>query len=165
MQLTRYSDYSLRVLMYLAVRPERLATIEEISSAYAISNAHLVKVVHELGQAGLLETTRGRGGGIRLARSPDAIRLGDVIRETEGPFALVECFTSSQSECRIEASCGLRSVLDEALAAFLAVLDRYTLADLVARRRQPLARLLLLEPTARASRTASLRAPPRRAPQ
>lgn len=144
MQLTRYTDYSLRVLIYLAVQPDLLATIEEISDAYGISRAHLTKVVHELGQAGFLETTRGRGGGIRLARPPEDIAIGDVVRHAEGPMALVECFDPATSHCRIEPACGLRSILDEALSAFMETLDRYTLADLVARRRKPLMQLLAL---------------------
>jgi Rrf2 family nitric oxide-sensitive transcriptional repressor len=84
MQLTRYSDFSLRVLMYLAVRSERLATIDEIAEAYGISRAHLMKVVHQLGRAGFLETTRGRGGGVQLARAPEEIGVGEVVRFTEG---------------------------------------------------------------------------------
>jgi Rrf2 family nitric oxide-sensitive transcriptional repressor len=142
MQLTRYSDYSLRVLIYLAVRPEQLATIEEISQAYGISKAHLMKVVHRLGRAGFLETVRGRGGGFQLARASEEINVGDVIRYTEDKMDLVECFDPETSHCRIEPVCGLRGVLEEALDAFLKTLDRYTLADLVARRRKPLDRLL-----------------------
>ena len=142
MQLTRYSDYSLRVLIYLAVRPDQLATIEEIAQAYGISKAHLMKVVHQMGRAGFLETVRGRGGGFRLGRAPEDIRVGDVIRYTEDKMDLVECFDPETSHCRIEPVCGLRGVLEEALDAFLKTLDRYTLADLVARRRKPLDRLL-----------------------
>jgi Rrf2 family nitric oxide-sensitive transcriptional repressor len=142
MQLTRYSDYSLRVLIYLAVRPDHLATIEEIAQAYGISKAHLMKVVHQMGRAGFLETVRGRGGGFRLARAPEDITVGDVIRYTEDKMDLVECFDPETSHCRIEPVCGLRGVLVEALDAFLKTLDRYTLADLVARRRKPLDRLL-----------------------
>jgi Rrf2 family nitric oxide-sensitive transcriptional repressor len=142
MQLTRYSDYSLRVLIYLAVRPDRLATIEEIAQAYGISRAHLMKVVHQMGRAGFLETVRGRGGGFRLARAPEDITVGDVIRYTEDKLDLVECFDPETSHCRIEPVCGLRGVLEEALDAFLKTLDRHTLADLVARRRRPLDRLL-----------------------
>ncbi len=142
MQLTRYSDYSLRVLIYLALDPERLVTIDDIARSYDISKAHLTKVVHQLGLRGYVETVRGRGGGVRLARRPQEIRVGDVVRSTEENMALVECFEPASSQCAIEAACGLRGVLQEALAAFLAVLDRYTLADLVARRRKPLARLL-----------------------
>jgi Rrf2 family nitric oxide-sensitive transcriptional repressor len=142
MQLTRYSDFSLRVLIYLAVETERLATIEEIARAYGISKAHLMKVVHQLGLCGFVETVRGRGGGLRLARPAQEIPLGAVVRATEGNLSLVECFDPARSECAIEPACGLRPVLREALDAFLAVLDRYTLADLVARRRAPLVRLL-----------------------
>jgi Rrf2 family nitric oxide-sensitive transcriptional repressor len=142
MRLTSYTDYSLRVLMYLAVRSEEVATIEAISRAYGISKAHLTKVVHELGRAGLVETTRGRGGGLRLARRPDDIGVGEVVRRTEEKMDLVECFDSETSQCRIEPACRLRGVLGEALDAFLTTLDRYTLADLVARRRKPLSDLL-----------------------
>lgn len=140
MQLTRYTDYSLRVLIYLAIHKEGLATIEEISEAYGISKAHLTKIVHQLGLAGYLETVRGRGGGLRLARPPEKIRIGDVVRETE-ETPLVECFDPKTSHCRIEPVCGLTAVLKEALQAFLRTLDGYTLADLVVRRREPLARL------------------------
>src|SRR5262245_14810720 len=140
-QLTRYSDYSLRVLIYLALDPERLVTIEDIARGYDISKAHLMKVVHQLGLRGYVETVRGRGGGLRLARPAEEIAVGDVLRSTEESMALVECFGPT-SGCAIEPACGLRPVLQEALAAFLAVLDGYTLADLVARRRKPLARLL-----------------------
>ena len=142
MQLTLYSDYSLRVLIYLAVAPERIATIEEVARSYDISKAHLTKVVHQLGRRGYVETLRGRRGGIRLARPPQEIGVGQVVRAMEENLALVECFDPAHSRCAIQTACGLRPVLDEALAAFLAVLDRYTLADLVARRRRPLARLL-----------------------
>lgn len=142
MQLTRYSDYSLRVLIYLAVRPDHLATIEEIAQAYGISRAHLMKVVHQMGRAGFLETVRGRGGGFQLAREPEDITVGDVIRYTEDKMVLAECFDPETSHCRIESVCGLRGVFEEALDAFLKTLDRYTLADLVARRRKPLDRLL-----------------------
>ena len=142
MQLTRYSDYSLRVLIFLAVEPGRLVTIEEIARGYDVSKAHLMKVVHQLGLRGYVETVRGRGGGLRLARPAEEIAVGDVLRSTEESMALVECFGPTSGGCAIEPACGLRPVLQEALAAFLAVLDAYTLADLVARRRKPLARLL-----------------------
>lgn len=142
MRLTRYSDYSLRVLMYLAVRPGQLATIEEISQAYGVSKAHLMKVVHELGRGGFLETTRGRGGGLRLARTPEEITVGAVIRQTEDKMDLVECFDPATNLCRIEPVCALHGVFAEALDSFLATLDGYTLADLVSRRRKPLLTLL-----------------------
>ena len=142
MRLTNYTDYSLRVLMYLAIRPERLVTIEEISEAYDISRAHLMKVVQDFGRAGFVETTRGRGGGIRLAQPPESITVGDVVRHTEDKTDLVECFDSATSTCRIQSICGLRGVLDEALDAFWSILDGRTLADVVARRRKPLMELL-----------------------
>jgi Rrf2 family nitric oxide-sensitive transcriptional repressor len=140
-QLTRYSDYSLRVLIYLALDPNRLVTIEDIARSYDISKTHLMKVVHQLGLAGYVETVRGRGGGLRLARPPEEIGVGELVRATEESMALAECFQPS-GRCAIEPACGLRPVLHEALAAFLAVLDRYTVADLVARRRKPLTELL-----------------------
>lgn len=142
MQLTRYSDYSLRVLIYLALHPERLVTIEEIARRYAISKAHLMKVVHQLGVRGYVETLRGRGGGLRLARSADRIVVGEVVRATEGDLELVDCFDPVTQRCVIQHACGLRPALAEALGAFFAVLDRYTLADLVTRRRKSLLRLL-----------------------
>jgi len=142
-QLTRYSDYSLRVLIYLALAPNRLVTIEDIARSYGISKAHLMKVVHQLGLAGYVETVRGRGGGLRLARPAEEIRVGEVVRSTEESMALAECFEAGTGQCAIEPVCGLRSVLHEALAAFLAVLDRYTIEDLVARRRKPLTRRLV----------------------
>lgn len=144
MHLTRYSDYSLRVLMYLGLRRNELATIDEISKAYGISRTHLMKVVHELGRAGYLETVRGRGGGLRLAQDLDAIRVGDVVRHTEASMDLVECFESKTNTCRIEPACALNGVFAEALEAFLATLDGYTLEDLVARRQKPLSELLSL---------------------
>jgi Rrf2 family nitric oxide-sensitive transcriptional repressor len=142
MKLTRYSDYSLRVLIYLAVRPEERATISAIADAYDISKAHLMKVVHELGRAGLVETVRGRGGGLRLARDPSQISVGDVVRSTEDVHELVECFDPEVNRCRIEPVCALHGALDEALEAFFKTLDGYTLADLVSRRRKPLLKLL-----------------------
>ena len=133
MQLTRYSDYSLRVLMYLAARTESLATIEEIATAYDISQGHVMKVIRGLVAEGFVESLRGRGGGVRLALPPEEIVLGDVVRATEENLALVECFSES-SRCRIERACGLQGVLGEALDAFLGVLDDYTLADILGNR-------------------------------
>lgn len=142
MRLTRYSDYSLRVLMYLAVHSGQVSTVADISGAYRISRAHLMKVVHELGRAGFIETTRGRGGGLRLTRALDRITVGEVLRKTEDRMDLVECFDPATSRCRIEPLCLLRGAVEEALDAFLTTLDGYTLADLVARRRRPLSQLL-----------------------
>jgi Rrf2 family nitric oxide-sensitive transcriptional repressor len=141
MRLTLYTDYSLRVLMYLGLKRDGLATIAEVSESYGISRNHLMKIVHQLGLLGYVETVRGKGGGIRLARPAGAINLGEVVRRMEEDLALVQCFDPVAAKCRIESACVLRSVLGEALGAFLAVLDRYTLADLIERPRA-LSRLL-----------------------
>lgn len=129
MRLTRYTDFAMRVLLYLGRQPERLSSIAEIARAYAISQNHLMKVVNDLVNAGYLESVRGRHGGIRLARPPSEINVGALIRHTEDSFDLVDC-----GSCLIAPACGLSSVLDEALLAFLRVLDGYSLADVLARR-------------------------------
>lgn len=130
MKLTNYSDYALRILIYLGLKKEKLSTITEISDCYHISRNHVVKIVHHLGQLGYLDTARGKYGGIRLARAPEMINIGEVIRHTETSMDLVECF-GEQNTCVICNSCVLRSIIAEALAAFMAVLDGYTLADLM----------------------------------
>lgn len=130
MRLTVYTDYSLRVLMYLAIPRTRLATISEIAGSYDVSRNHLMKVVYELGVAGYIETIRGQNGGMRLAKPPEAINLGEVIRRTEPDMALVPCFDPVNSVCVITPACKLRRALHRAREAFLAVLDEYTLADL-----------------------------------
>lgn len=130
MRLTRYTDYALRTLIYLGLNESRVSSIAEIARAYGISESHLTKVVHQLGRIGLVQTTRGRGGGLRLARPAAEIVVGAVVRQTEEDLALVECFANGA--CAITPSCRLRKALGEALAAFLEVLDRYTLADLLA---------------------------------
>lgn len=132
MRLTNFSDYALRVLLYAAARRDELITIEETAKVYGISKAHLMKVANQLTRAGYLKAVRGRSGGLSLAMRPNKIRLGDVVRATEPDFALVECF-GSDNQCRITPRCRLRGVLKEALGAFIATLDRYTLADLVLR--------------------------------
>lgn len=132
MQLTTFSDYSMRLMMMAAAHPDRLVTIEETANAYGISRAHLMKVANLLTRQGFLEAVRGRTGGLRLARPPEEIRLGALVRVTETDFAIVECFAVG-NKCRITAPCRLKGVLGEALEAFLAVLDRYTLADLALR--------------------------------
>jgi Rrf2 family nitric oxide-sensitive transcriptional repressor len=130
MRLTNFSDYALRVLMYAAARSDRLITIEETAEVYGISRAHLMKVANQLTRSGFLKATRGRTGGLALAKRPEKIRLGDVIRATEPDFALVECFTP-ESNCLITPRCRLKGVLKEALNSFVKTLDRYTLADLI----------------------------------
>ncbi|MGD0472355.1 MAG: Rrf2 family transcriptional regulator [Candidatus Velthaea sp.] len=140
MQLTRFSDYGLRTLIYLALRPDRLASIEEVATAYGISENHMTKVVHHLGQAGLIETLRGRNGGMRLARAANAIGIGDVVRATEPRIALVEC--QAGQSCVIKGACSLQTIMDEAQAATLGVLDRYTLADVAGSNTRSLARRL-----------------------
>lgn len=144
MQLTQHSDYSLRVLIFLAVMRDELATIPQIAEAYGISRAHLMKVVQELGQLGLVETVRGRGGGLRLALDPSEIRLGEVLRKTEERLDLVQCLSSQPDRCRIEPACRLKGALKEALEAFIQALNRYTLADIADGRAAPLRRLLQL---------------------
>lgn len=129
MRLTRYTDFALRVLLYLAREPGSQASIARIAQAYGVSQSHLMKVVSDLVGAGYVESVRGRGGGIRLARSPAEIMIGSLVRHTEEDFDLVDC-----GSCLIAPACGLTSMFDEALAAFMAVLDSYSLADAMARK-------------------------------
>jgi len=131
MKLTTFSDYTLRVLMYLALSRERLATIPEIAAAYDISENHLMKVVHQLARAGVIESVRGKGGGIRLAREPGDIRIGQIVRASEGAAPIVECMSDEEANCRIAPVCRLTAVLSRAFEALYAALDDYTLADLV----------------------------------
>lgn len=131
MELSRFSDYSLRVLMYAAAQGEGKVTLSELASVYRISQHHLVKVVRHLGKLGYLENKRGRGGGIRLGRAAEEILVGEVIRQTETHFDLTECFDARNVGCRLSPACRLKGVLQEACEAFLGVLDVYTLGDLV----------------------------------
>jgi len=144
MRLTTFTDYSLRVLMYLAAAPGRRPTIGEIARAFDVSENHLMKVVHALGKAGLLANVRGRGGGLGLARAPHAISIGAVVRATEGEAVPAECFDDAANTCDLARVCRLRGVLAEAVAAFHAVLDRYSLADLAANR-QALVRVMRID--------------------
>lgn len=130
MRLTLFTDYSLRLLMFAASHRERLVTIEETARTFGISRTHLMKVANLLTSEGYLEAVRGRSGGLRLVKDPQDICLGDVIRVTEPDFALVECFDRT-NHCRITPRCRLRGVVSDALAAFLEVFDRHTLADLM----------------------------------
>lgn len=148
MRLTLYTDYCLRVLMYLDLKNGEIATIGEIAERYDISRNHLMKVVYELNNMGYVKTIRGKNGGLRLGRDPKSINLGELVRRTESDLLLVECF-GTQNGCRLTPSCVLRNVLGEALAAFLAVLDRYTLADLLEPRHE-LGKLLDLKAPAEA---------------
>ena len=138
MQLTTFTDYTLRVLISVgANEAQEPSTIPGISRQYGISRNHLVKIVHHLSQTGYLTTSRGKGGGIRLAKPASEIRIGDVIRDAENHFNLVPCFsTTRQGDCAIEPACTLKRVLKEAIQAFLAVTDEYTLADLLRPRRK-----------------------------
>lgn len=132
MRLTAFTDYTIRTLMFLALRPGRLVTINDISEAYGISNNHLMKVVHQLAVSGDVATVRGQRGGLRLGRAAEEINLGAVIRRVEPDLRIAPCFGDVE-RCAIRADCVLEKALHEALAAFLSALDRYTLADLVAR--------------------------------
>ena len=135
MRLTTFTDYSLRVLLFLASAPEGRGTIADVARTYRISENHVVKVVHRLGKHGLLANARGRGGGLRLARAPELINVGQVVRATEEPSLLVECF-SAEGGCAITGACRLAGVLAKAHAAFYKVLDGFTLADLLERPRR-----------------------------
>lgn len=130
MRLTLHTDYALRVLLYLGLNQSRRVSIHEIAERYGISENHLVKIVHRLGQGGFVTTMRGRGGGLVLARSPAEINIGDLVRFTEEDMALVACFQTGQS-CVLTGVCRLQGLLCDALSAFMAVLDSRTLADLL----------------------------------
>ena len=133
MRVTAQSDYALRVLIYVGLRGDEASQVAEIAARYRISKSHLTKVVWRLSQAGFLATTRGRGGGLRLAMTPEEINLGDVMRAVEGFSQLVECF-GPDNKCVITPACAARRMFREAHDAFFAVFDKYTLADLLARR-------------------------------
>jgi Rrf2 family nitric oxide-sensitive transcriptional repressor len=135
MRLTIFSDYTLRVLMYLALDPGKLVTIPAIAAAYGISENHLMKVVQQLVRDGVIESTRGKGGGIRLARPPEKIRLGQVLRSSEGSAPIVECLGDDPGACCIAPVCRLKGILVGAFDALYDALDEHTLADLVDRRR------------------------------
>lgn len=144
MRLTQFTDYSLRVLIYLGLHGEdELCTIRAIAQHYRVSENHLMKVVHGLSRLGYVDAVRGRGGGLRLAHAPSAISIGAVARATEEDVDLVECFDATRNTCPITDACALRHALAEARAAFFAVLDGYRLSDLL-RPRAKLARLLEL---------------------
>ena len=144
MKLTTFTDDSLLVLIDLATQPGQRATIAQIAVAFDVSENHLVKVVHHLGKGGWLANVRGKGGGLELAHAPSRINIGSVVRQTEGAAVAAECFSDAGSRCVIAGCCRLKGVLGEAVTAFYAVLDRYTLADIVGNRDE-LATVLFME--------------------
>jgi Rrf2 family nitric oxide-sensitive transcriptional repressor len=131
MQLTRFTDYALRVLIYLGAHPDRLSTISEVAASYQVSTNHLMKVVNHLATAGYVGTVRGKGGGMRLARPPHLINVGEVVRDCEDNMDIVECFNQARRTCPLLPSCTLKSVLSEAKKNFLATLDGYSLQDML----------------------------------
>jgi Rrf2 family nitric oxide-sensitive transcriptional repressor len=138
MRLTTFTDYTLRVLIYLGAHEQggRLATISDVATAYDIPRSHLTKIVNHLARKGYVKTTRGKGGGMRLARAPGEIAIGDVVRSTEEDLAVAECFRNGHCGCPILPVCALRGVLERALGEFLKVLDGQTLSDLLKSRAQ-----------------------------
>jgi len=141
MHLTRFTDYSIRVLVFLATKGEERSTINEIAETFNISRNHLMKIVQELSQKNYVTAIRGKNGGLLLTRDPATIGLGELVREMENDMALVECFHSDNA-CIITPACRLQPILNDALSAFLGVLDRYTLADLLGNQRSQLAQLM-----------------------
>lgn len=153
MRLTTFTDYCLRVLLYVAAQPGRRATIAQVAAAFDVSEHHLVKVVHFLGRQGWLRNVRGKGGGLELGKPPAQIRIGDVVRDAEGDAMPAQCFGDPGGNCAIGSVCRLRGALDEAVQAFHAALDRHTLEDLAGNGPQ-LARILFIGPPARLGRPA-----------
>jgi Rrf2 family nitric oxide-sensitive transcriptional repressor len=131
MRLAEYTDYTLRVLMYCAARPQQRVTIAELAEQHGVSRNHLMKIVNDLGRQGLVQTTRGRGGGLRLLRDPATIRVGDVVRACETDFRIVECFDASTDRCTLTPNCRLKGLFGNALRAWFDALDAASLADLV----------------------------------
>ena len=131
MRLTAYTDYTLRTLMYLGCNRDRLATIQDIAALHGISKNHLMKVAHQLGLTGMVETVRGRNGGLMLNKEPAEINIGKVVRNTETDFFMAECFDRTRNACIYAPACALKGVLSAATAAYLQVLDAVTLEDLI----------------------------------
>lgn len=132
MRLAEYTDYTLRVLMYCAARPQQLVTIGELADHHNVSKNHLMKIVNDLARQGILETTRGRGGGLRLMKDAQQIRVGDVVRASETDFRLVECFDPETNQCTLSSYCRLKGLFSGALKAYFKELDGMTLAELTA---------------------------------
>ncbi len=162
MHLTQFSDYSLRLALYLACHPERVVSVDEVSRAYGISRHHLVKVVQTLTELGVVEAQRGRGGGMRLAMPASAINVGWLIRRTEPHLNLVECFDLATNTCPIAPACGLKGALERAQQAFLKILDEYDLDDFRAQRSELTA---LLDQSLAAGRGPAIEAAPTPVPQ
>ncbi|MDY0022523.1 Rrf2 family transcriptional regulator [Arenimonas caeni] len=132
MKLTDYTDYTLRVLIYLGLHQDELVTIQQVADGYRISKNHLMKIVNQLSQSGVVAATRGRNGGVRLALPPERINIGAIVRATEADFRIVECFDQVNNQCVLSPACRLRAAMHEALEAFFRVLDGLTLADVIA---------------------------------
>lgn len=167
MRLTIYTDYALRMLIYLGVHGDRLCSIGTIASSYGISKNHLMKIVVDLAANGIIQSVRGNGGGIRLAKPPSEIAIGDVVRITESDMFLVACFDAAAPACRISSDCKLRAALAQALGSFMSVLDGYTLADVIVNRQSRIQSLLGIEivadrPAPAAGRAAAAGSAPRR---
>jgi len=145
MKLTSYTNYALRSLQLAALKSPDLVRVDDVAQIHKLSRPHITKIVHELGRAGYLETVRGRGGGFRLARPSKEIKVGEVVRLTEGPLDLVECFNPERNTCPLMGICILSRKMQEATAAFMAVLDDLTIADIAANRGQLLDRIAPLE--------------------
>tara|TARA_R110002020_G_scaffold424896_1_gene634207 strand:+ start:6128 stop:6595 length:468 start_codon:yes stop_codon:yes gene_type:complete len=145
MKLTSYTNYALRSLQLAAIKSPALVRVDDVVKIHNLSKPHVMKIVHQLGRAGYLDTVRGRGGGFRLARSADQIIVGDVVRLTEGPLDVVECFNPVKNTCPLIGICVLSRKVQEATAAFMAVLDNLTIADISANKNQLLSRIAPLE--------------------
>ena len=146
MRLTSFTDYTLRSLIYLGMNRDRLATIQDIADLHKISKNHLTKVIHQLGASGLVETVRGRNGGLRLAREPEDINIGAVVRRSEPDFHIAECFDQNRHDCIFTGACALQHKLGDAVQAFLAELDGVTLADVLPRQRSAMGQALTEQP-------------------
>jgi len=156
MRLAEYTDYTLRVLMYCAANPDGLVTIGELADRHGLSKNHLMKIVNDLSRQGVLHTTRGRGGGVRLAKAAHDVRVGDVVRNSESDFRMVECFDSRTNRCMLTPSCRLKGLLETALQAYFNELDAVTLADICAPQRAgPAHQSMRAPPTRRPSAPAS----------
>lgn len=141
LRLTSYTNYALRTLQLAALRSPALARVDDVVKVHGVARPHVAKIVHELGRAGYLQTVRGRGGGFRLGRPAERIVVGDVVRLTEGPLDVVECFAPDTNTCPLIGICKLSRALHAATLAFMAVLDDLTLADIVSNRAQLLDRI------------------------